>query len=85
MSLYIRHTDNMAGKVCESEWTLPNQPPAIRPEKVVEIQAQGLELDVTVKMFNGLLHKAHREYTVWEGSLAKLVYERVIDKLGTEK
>jgi len=85
MSLYIRHTDNETSKVCETEWTLPNLPPTIRPERVIEIQAQGLELDVTIKMFDGLLHKAHKEYTVWEGSLAKLVYERVIDRLGTER
>jgi hypothetical protein len=85
MSLYIRHTDNEAGKVCETEWTLPNPPPAIQPGKVVEIQAQGLELDVTLNMFGGMLNKSRKPYTMWEGPLARLVYREIIETLGTEK
>lgn len=85
MPLYIRHTDNEADRVCETEWALPNLPPAIRPERVVEIQAQGLELDVTLKMFNGMLNKSRKPYTMWEGPLARLVYREIIETLGTGK
>ena len=82
MAFYIRHCDNEENKVVESEWKLPSVPPKIKPERVVEIQADGAELDTTLKMFNGLLNKEHRQYTIWSGSLAKVVYERVEDKFG---
>ena len=82
MPLYIYHSDNEKSKVCEAGWVIPATLPVVRPIKVVELRADGVELDKVLELFDGLLYKEHRTYTVWEGSLAKLVYERVLSKLG---
>ena len=77
MSFCIRHVDNIENKVCSVEWSLNEPLPIIDVSKVVEIQADGEEMELVFDIFNGLISRQHRKFATWEGSLARLIIDRL--------